>query len=35
MPFEQSVARNLDLLQRLAKEMADYLTVAEVYRMQH
>ena len=32
---EQSVARNRDLLQRLAKQMADSLAVAEVYRMQH
>jgi hypothetical protein len=33
--FEQSVSRNRDLLQRLAKSMTDYLTVAEVYLMQH
>ena len=35
--FQQSVARNRELLERLATEMAQrvYLTIAEVYQMQH
>ena len=32
--FERTVARNRELLERLAKWMLDFLTVAEVYQMQ-